>query len=99
MAPVKTKRKSQHLPNSNYLSEGYLTIKSRTMVEHWTENSKDLSEEIQISGGGGGLVPPEAGDDKFQIDRHITLQMKPRWQKNYLWTLKDEILFFCDFSL
>ena len=72
------------------------------MVEHWTENSKDLSEEIQISGGGGGRggwVPPEAGDDKFQIDRHITLQMKPRWQKNYLWTLKDEILFFCDFSL
>ena len=54
MAPVKTKRKSQHLPNSNYLSEGYLTIKSRTMVEHWTENSKDLSEEIQILGGGGG---------------------------------------------
>ena len=102
MAPVKTKRKSQHLPNSNYLSEGYLTIKSRTMVEHWTENSKDLSEEIQISGvggGRGGWVPPEAGDDKFQIDRHITLQMKPRWQKNYLWTLKDEILFFCDFSL
>ena len=57
MAPVKTKRKSQHLPNSNYLSEGYLTIKSRTMVEHWTENSKDLSEEIQISGGGGGCLP------------------------------------------
>ena len=54
MAPVKTKRKSQHLPNSNYLSEGHLTIKSRTMVEHWTENSKDLSEEIQIAGGGGG---------------------------------------------
>ena len=53
MAPVKTKRKSQHLPNSNYLSEGHLTIKSRTMVEHWTENSKDLSEEIQIAGGGG----------------------------------------------
>ena len=98
MAPVKTKRKSQHLPNSNYLSEGYLTIKSRTMVEHWTENSKDLSEEIQISGRGGWL-PPEAGDDKFQIDRHITLQMKPRWQKNYLCTLKNEILFFCDFSL
>ena len=24
------------------------------MVEHWTENSKDLSEEIQISGRGGG---------------------------------------------
>ena len=71
------------------------------MVEHWTENSKDLSEEIQISGGGGAPpeAPPEAGDDKFQIDRHITLQMKPRWQKNYLWTLKDEILFFCDFSL
>lgn len=52
MAPVKTKRKSQHLANSNYLSEGHLTIKSRTMVEHWTENSKDLSEKIQISGGG-----------------------------------------------
>ena len=33
------------------------------MVEHWTENSKDLSEEIQISGGGGWL-PPEAGDGK-----------------------------------
>ena len=78
-----------------------MTIKSRTTVEHWTENSKDLSEEMQIAGvgGGGGWVPPEAGDDKFQIDRHITLQMKPRWQKNYLWTLKDEILFFCDFSL
>lgn len=98
MAPLKTKRKSQHLPNSNYLSEVHLTIKSRTMVEHRTENSKDLSEEIQISGG-GGWVPPEAGDDKFQIGRHITLQMKPRWQKNYLWTLKNEILFFCDFSL
>ena len=69
------------------------------MVEHRTENSKDLSEEIQISEGGGGGVPPEAGDDKFQIDQHITLQMKPRWQKNYLWTLKNEILFFCDFSL
>lgn len=98
MAPVKTTRKSQHLPNSNYLSEGHLTM-TRTMVEHWTENSKDLSEEIQISRGGGGGVPPEAGDDKFQIDRHITLQMKPRWQKNYLWTLKNEILFLCDFSL
>lgn len=77
MAPVKTKRKSQHLPNSNYLSEGHLTIKSRTMVEHWTENSKDLSEKNTNFGGGG--VPPGAGADKFQIDRHITLQMKPRW--------------------
>lgn len=77
-----------------------MTIKSRTTVEHWTENSKDLSEEIQIAGWGGrGWVPPEAGDDKFQIDRHITLQMKPHWQKNYLRTLKNEILFFCDFSL
>ena len=80
-----------------------MTIKSRTTVEHWTENSKDLSEEIQIVGGGGGgwggWVPPEAGDDKFQIDRHITLQMKPHWQKNYLRTLKSEILFFYDFSL
>ena len=56
MAPLKTKRKSQHLPNSNYLSEVHLTIKSRTMVEHRTENSKDLSEEIQISGGGGGCL-------------------------------------------
>ena len=44
-------------------------------------------------------MPPEAGDDKFQIDRHITLQMKPHWQKNYLRTLKNEILFFYDFSL
>ena len=55
MAPVKTKRKSQHLPNSNYLSEGHLTIKSRTMVEHWTENSKDLSEKNTNFGGGGCL--------------------------------------------
>ena len=44
-------------------------------------------------------MPPEAGDDKFQIDRQITLQMKPHWQKNYLRTLKNEILFFYDFSL
>ena len=101
MAPVKTKRKSQHLPNSNYLSEGHLTM-TRTMVEHWTENSiqKTCLKKYKFQEGvGGGGVPPEAGDDKFQIDRHITLQMKPRWQKNYLWTLKNEILFLCDFSL
>ena len=67
MAPVKTKRKSQHLPNSNYLSEGYLTIKSRTMVEHWTENSKDLSEEIQISGGGGGGCLQRRGMISFKL--------------------------------
>ena len=31
------------------------------MVEHWTENSKDLSEEIQISGRGGGVVASRGG--------------------------------------
>ena len=67
MAPVKTKRKSQHLPNSNYLAEGYLTIKSRTMVECWTENWKDLSEEIQISGGGGGGCLQRRGMISFKL--------------------------------